>query len=160
MGFILLLLLIGVPILEISIFISVGTVIGLGPTLIMVVGTALIGALLVKKQGLTTLLRAQKSLSNNQLPVQEFFDGLFFIIAGFLLITPGLVTDGIGLLLFLPHFRMFLKKILANVLVARTNTDGYTKTKNKNSGKPTSPIIDGEFETIDPSKTRKQKILN
>ena len=159
MGFILLLLFVGIPVLEISMFISIGTVIGLGPTLTIVIATAVIGAVLIKKQGLKTLFSAQKNLSNNQLPIQAFFDGIFLIVSGLFLITPGFVTDGIGLLLFVPQIKMLLKNILSNMLVARTAAGVYTNTNKTGTIKSTDPIIDGEFETVDQRETAKQKTL-
>jgi UPF0716 protein FxsA len=159
MSFILLLFFIGIPILEVSIFISIGTVIGLGPTLTIVITTAIIGAVLVKKQGLKTLFSAQKNLGNNQLPIQEFFDGLFLIVAGLFLITPGFVTDGIGLLLFLPQIKMLLKNMISNMLVARTSKDVYTNINNTEPKKPTNPTIEGEFETVGQRETTNQKTL-
>ena len=159
MGFILLLFFVGIPVLEISMFISVGTVIGLGPTLAIVIATAIIGAVLVKKQGLKTLFSAQKNLRNNQLPIHEFFDGLILIVAGLFLITPGFVTDSIGLLLFLPQIKMFLKNIISNLLVARTAAGVYTNINNTEPTRPTNPTIDGEFETVDQRETAKQKTL-
>ena len=159
MSFIPLLLFVGIPILEISMFISVGTVIGLGPTLAIVIATAIIGAVLVKKQGLKTLFSAQKNLRNNQLPIHEFFDGLILIVAGLFLITPGFVTDSIGLLLFLPQIKKFLKNIISNLLVARTAAGVYTNINNTEPIRPTNPTIDGEFETVDQRETAKQKTL-
>jgi UPF0716 protein FxsA len=159
MSFMLLLFFIGIPILEVSIFISIGTVIGLGPTLTIVITTAIIGAVLVKKQGLKTLFSAQKNLGNNQLPIQEFFDGLFLIVAGLFLITPGFVTDGIGLLLFLPQIKMLLKNIISNMLVARTSKGVYTNINNTEPKKPTNPTIEGEFETVGQRETTNQKTL-
>ena len=159
MSLILLLLFVGIPVLEISMFISVGTVIGLGPTLAIVIATAIIGAVLVKKQGLKTLFSAQKNLRNNQLPIHEFFDGLILIVAGLFLITPGFVTDSIGLLLFLPQIKMFLKNIISNLLVARTAAGVYTNINNTEPIRPTNPTIDGEFETVDQRETAKQKTL-
>jgi len=159
MSFIPLLLFVGIPILEISMFISVGTVIGLGPTLAIVIATAIIGAVLVKKQGLKTLFSAQKNLRNNQLPIHEFFDGLILIVAGLFLITPGFVTDSVGLLLFLPQIKMFLKNIISNLLVARTAAGVYTNINNTEPIRPTNPTIDGEFETVDQRETAKQKTL-
>jgi UPF0716 protein FxsA len=159
MSFIPLLLFVGIPVLEISMFISVGTVIGLGPTLAIVIATAIIGAVLVKKQGLKTLFSAKKNLRNNQLPIHEFFDGLILIVAGLFLITPGFVTDSIGLLLFLPQIKMFLKNIISNLLVARTAAGVYTNINNTEPIRPTNPTIDGEFETVDQRETAKQKTL-
>jgi UPF0716 protein FxsA len=159
MSFIPLLLFVGIPVLEISMFISVGTVIGLGPTLAIVIATAIIGAVLVKKQGLKTLFSAQKNLRDNQLPIHAFFDGLILIVAGLFLITPGFVTDSIGLLLFLPQIKMFLKNIISNLLVARTAAGVYTNINNTEPTRPTNPTIDGEFETVDQRETAKQKTL-
>ena len=159
MGFILLLFFVGIPVLEISMFISVGTVIGLGPTLAIVIATAIIGAVLVKKQGLKTLFSAQKNLRDNQLPIHEFFDGLILIVAGLFLITPGFVTDSIGLLLFLPQIKMFLKNIISNLLVARTAAGVYTNINNTEPIRPTNPTIDGEFETVDQREAAKKKRL-
>ena len=159
MSFMLLFFFIGIPILEVSIFISIGTVIGLGPTLTIVIATAIIGAALVKKQGLKTLFSAQKNLGNNQLPIQEFFDGLFLIVAGLFLITPGFVTDGIGLLLFLPQIKMLLKNVISNMLVARTSKGVYTNINNTEPKKPTDPTIEGEFETVGQTETTNQKTL-
>ena len=159
MSFMLLFFFIGIPILEVSIFISIGTVIGLGPALTIVIATAIIGAALVKKQGLKTLFSAQKNLGNNQLPIQEFFDGLFLIVAGLFLITPGFVTDGIGLLLFLPQIKMLLKNVISNMLVARTSKGVYTNINNTEPKKPTDPTIEGEFETVGQTETTNQKTL-
>jgi UPF0716 protein FxsA len=98
-------------------------------------------------------------LRNNQLPIHEFFDGLILIVAGLFLITPGFVTDSIGLLLFLPQIKMFLKNIISNLLVARTAAGVYTNINNTEPTRPTNPTIDGEFETVDQRETAKQKIL-
>ena len=158
MGLILLLLFIGFPVLEISVFISVGALIGLWPTLAAIVATAIVGAFFVKKQGLATLYNAQQNINNGQLPVEELFDGLFLIVSGLLLITPGFVTDGVGFLLFLPEFRVLLKRFISNVLVARTTARVYPNTDHTKQTKPNNPIIDGEFEEIyQQENTKKQK---
>ena len=161
MGLLLLLLFIVIPVLEISIFISIGSLIGLWPTLITVISTAIIGTTLLRKQGLATLFNAQKNLSEGQFPLEQIFDGLSLIVAGLLLITPGFVTDGIGFLLFLPQCRLLLKKIISSMLVARTTTHSYTNTENGEQTTSNNPIIDGEFEEIPPNETRENhKSLN
>jgi len=161
MGLLLLIVFTVIPILEITIFISIGSVIGLWPTLITVVLTAIIGTALLRKQGLATLFTAQKNLGEGQFPIEQIFDGLCLIIAGFLLITPGFVTDGIGVLLFLPQFRVLLKKIISRGLVARTTTHVYTNTQNGEQTTSNNPIIDGEFEEIHSNETKENlKRLN
>ena len=159
----LLLLFVGFPVLEVSVFISVGSLIGLWLTLATIIATAIIGAFLLKKQGLAALYNAQENIKNGRLPVENLFDGLFLIVSGLLLVTPGFVTDGIGFLLFLPQFRVLLKRFISNVLVARTSARVYTNTEHIKPTEYVNPIIDGEFEEIhqqeSPKKTHKNKIV-
>ncbi len=94
-----------VPIIEIALFIQVGDVIGLWPTIALVVLTAMAGTTLLRMQGISTLRRAQSSLDQGQMPIREVFDGACLLVAGVLLLTPGFMTDAIGLSLFLPPVR-------------------------------------------------------
>ena len=110
MGLILLLALIGVPILEIAVFIEAGERLGLWPTLAAVILTAVVGTALLRIQGLSTLARARESLDAGQLPVAEVFDGLCLLLGGALLLTPGFVTDFLGFLLMIPPVRRFLRR--------------------------------------------------
>jgi UPF0716 protein FxsA len=105
----LLLALILVPLSEIAVFIEVGEALGLAPTLVIVVLTAVAGAALLRRQGLDTLRRAEASLARGEAPVAEVFDGLCLLLAGALLLTPGFVTDAVGGLLFLPALRAWLR---------------------------------------------------
>ncbi len=97
-------ILVGVPLLEIVVFIEVGGLIGLWPTIGLVVLTALAGTTL-RSQGLAILNRASESLARNEAPVAEVFHGLCLVFAGALLLTPGFVTDAAGLLIFIPALR-------------------------------------------------------
>ena len=157
MGFMLLLLFVGFPVLEVSVFISVGSLIGLWLTLATIIATAIVGAFLLKKQGLAALYNAQENIKNGRLPVEDLFDGLFLIVSGLLLITPGFVTDGIGFLLFLPQFRVLLKRFISNVLVARTSARVYTNTDHIKPEEYVNPIIDGEFEEIHQQESPEKK---
>ena len=159
MGLIFLLLLIGVPTLEIFVFIEVGGKVGLLNTLAIVIITAAIGAYLLRSQGLEVLRRVQQNLAANQLPVNELFDGAFLLTAGVLLLTPGFVTDGVGFLLFMPPFRMLLRlaivRRLANRGRAKVWTSANSAEGNGTKGNSASPnsqtgpvIIDGDFEEI------------
>jgi UPF0716 protein FxsA len=152
MGYILLFIFIGIPILEISVFISVGDAIGLWPTLATVLITAIIGTALLRSQGLATLFRAQEHLNQGRFPMEEIFDGLCLIIAGAFLLTPGFVTDGVGFLLFFPPFRYFIKKTVGAVLVARGGIHVYTSGNGTEQTQADGSIIDGEFEEINPDK--------
>lgn len=102
---ILFILFVGVPILEIAAFIKIGAWIGLIPTLLGCVVTAMIGAFLVRLQGFGVLRNAQDALARGELPVNEIAHGVFILIAGVLLMTPGYVTDTMGFLLLIPIVR-------------------------------------------------------
>lgn len=158
MGFILLLLFIGVPIIEIAVFIQVGDAIGLWPTLIIVILTAVLGTHLLRQQGFNTLMRAQNSINEGRIPAEEMFDGICLVLAGALLLTPGFVTDTIGFLLFFPPFRAFMKKNIKEVILKRGNIhvvgpDGqpvhpHSPQKNEQTN---SKVIDVDFEEINPN---------
>ncbi|MCZ6846407.1 MAG: FxsA family protein, partial [Alphaproteobacteria bacterium] len=80
---------IGVPLVEIALFIKVGGLIGLWPTIAIVIATAVAGTALIRRQGLNTLQRAQQEMDAQRLPVRELFDGICLIFAGAMLLTPG-----------------------------------------------------------------------
>ena len=97
-----------IPIIEIFFLIKVGEVIGAFPTIILVVLTAVIGAGLLRQQGLSTLARFQQNLSTGKIPAQEMVEGIMLAVGGALLMTPGFVTDTIGFLCLLPFSRKFI----------------------------------------------------
>lgn len=118
MGLILLPAFISIPVLEIAVFITVGGRIGLWPTLAIIVLTAMIGAALVRHQGIAVIGRVQQSLDAGRFPVAEVFDGLCLLVAGALLLTPGFVTDAFGFLLLVPRVRAALRAWLGRYLLA------------------------------------------
>ncbi len=155
MPVILLLMFIGVPILEIAVFIQAGEVIGLWPTLATVVVTAIIGTALLRAQGLATLARARQSLDQGKMPVEEIYVGLCLLVAGLLLLTPGFVTDSVGFLLFLPPFRRaagrFLMSLLARHGTTRVWVDGRaTANPRRGRGRGRRDAIDVDFTDLDP----------
>ena len=113
--------LVAVPLAEIAVFIRVGGVIGVWPTIALVVATAVVGTWLIRLQGLATLARAQQALDRQDLPVQEIFEGLCLLVAGVLLITPGFVTDAAGFALLVPPVRRAVAAWLFGLLRARTD---------------------------------------
>ncbi|SDX64399.1 FxsA family protein [Marinobacter mobilis] len=118
MGIFLLLFII-LPIVEMAILIKVGTLIGALNTIALVLLTAVIGAALLKQQGLATLLRANQRLNSGELPAREVAEGLILAVGGALLLTPGFVTDAIGFLCLLPGSRHWLAaKALKRMVVS------------------------------------------
>lgn len=150
MGFILLLFIL-TPIVEIAVFIEVGGLIGLWPTLGLVVATAIAGTTLLRRQGLATMRSARESLTRGEFPVNEIFDGACLLASGFLLLTPGFITDFLGALLLIPLFRAAIRGPLIRWLMsrtaARTGGAGFRR------GAPPGPgsTIDGEFHEISPA---------
>ncbi len=107
-----------IPIAEIYLLIEIGQVIGAVWTIVGVVTTALVGAWLVRLQGILTLHRAIGSVRSGEVPALELVEGLFLLVAGALLITPGFVTDTIGFLcLTTPIRRMFASILLSRLIV-------------------------------------------
>ncbi|MFC1728817.1 FxsA family protein [candidate division KSB1 bacterium] len=110
----LLLLFIVVPLIELIILIDIGRLLGTGPAILIIVATGILGAYLARREGFKTLMAIREKLHAGQIPADELIDGLIILIAGALLITPGVLTDLSGfLLLFYPtrnRFRTWLKK--------------------------------------------------
>ncbi|MCP3672845.1 MAG: FxsA family protein [Gammaproteobacteria bacterium] len=97
-----------VPIIEIALFVQAEDWIGLAPTLVMIVLTAVIGISLLRQQGLSTLYKAQEKMNHGEIPAMEMIEGIMLAIAGTLLLTPGFFTDTIGFLLLVPPLRRYL----------------------------------------------------
>ena len=95
------LLFIIVPIIEITIFITIGSNIGILNTIAIIITTALVGIFLIRRQGVKLLFDAQRNLSQGIMPTEEIKGGIFLLISGLLLITPGFFTDCIGFVVFL-----------------------------------------------------------
>ena len=97
-----------IPIIEISIFITVGSNIGILNTIAIILITALVGIYLVRRQGIKLLFDAQRNLSNGVMPTEEIKGGIFLLVSGLLLITPGFFTDCIGFAVFLKPVQNFI----------------------------------------------------
>jgi UPF0716 protein FxsA len=147
LGLILLATLIGVPLIEIALFIKIGGWIGLGPTLALIVLSAVIGAWIVRQQGISVMVRAQRELAEGSLPVLQAFEGLCLAIAGVLLIAPGFFTDAIGALLLVPGVRRVLYRYLRHHIDARVI--GASSRRRDQARDAPGPIIDAEYERIE-----------
>ncbi len=111
-----------VPLLELYLLIKLGTVIGAFDTLAIVIGTGIVGSLLAKSQGLVILNRIRSELNEGRIPAESLFDGLLILISGVLLITPGLLTDALGLSFLLPRTRQLLKWWLKRKIEEKIST--------------------------------------
>ncbi|PRO64320.1 FxsA family protein [Alkalicoccus urumqiensis] len=108
----LLLLLIVVPSLEMAVILLSWNLIGLFPTILMVVLTGVLGAWLAKREGLQAVRRAQLRTSQGQVPGNEILDGICILIGGIVLLTPGFISDAFGFLLLIPATRELFKGML------------------------------------------------
>ena len=129
------LMIIFVPIIEIYLFIKIGSQIGAISTILLIFFTAILGIFYARYEGFNTLRSAINQLLKNEVPLYEIISGAALAVAALLLILPGFLTDFIGLLIIFPPTRkLFFKKITSN----------YSQ-KKKN-------FIDGEYEDIDDKK--------
>ena len=155
------------PIVEIAILVQIGGIIGGWNTIGLVVLTAFVGAYFVKREGLATLQTAQEKMQRNEIPGKEMVDGLMLVIAGILLVTPGVITDVFGLMFALPGTRHLIASQISKHMSMRvvTTTSNFYQDPSAsqynpfNNHKPQSgDIIEGEYSEStqnDPDKRLK-----
>ncbi|SLN24497.1 phage T7 F exclusion suppressor FxsA [Pseudoruegeria aquimaris] len=132
-----------VPLIEIALFIQVGGFIGLWPTLLIVVVTAVLGTHLVRSQGRMAMNDMRNSFSEMRDPTEPLAHGAMILIAGVLLLTPGFFTDAVGFLLLFPPFRAAAYRYLrARVVVQNFSMSGMHTYEGDSS------VIDGEFHAV------------
>lgn len=102
-----------VPIIEIALFILIGQAIGVVPTLLGVLVTAILGAVLVRVQGLSLIAEIRESIGRGRMPARAIGDAMMVGVAGVLLLTPGYFSDLLGILLLIPPVRSLLYRLLA-----------------------------------------------
>ena len=109
-------LFIGMPIVELALLIKLHDAAGFVPTVLLVLATGIAGAALVRRQGIAILFKIQQEMANGNLPAPQMIDGVMIVVAGALLITPGIITDLAGFSLLIPfvrgHIRLWLRKKL------------------------------------------------
>jgi UPF0716 protein FxsA len=117
--FLLVLIFIVVPLAELYVIIQVGGVIGVIPTLLLLLGDALLGSMLLRHQGRSAWIQFNRALAENRLPHKEVFDGILIIFGGALLITPGFITDIFGFVLLIPPTRAIVRGITSRIVRRR-----------------------------------------
>ncbi len=136
----LLLLIIGIPILEIYLFIKIGSQIGAFNTILLIFITAIVGVAYARLEGFNTLRSGISGLMKNQIPIYEMISGATLAFAAILLILPGFTTDILGILLVFPFTRkLFIKYFSKNYYKKKFND------REKN-------FIDGEYKDMDDEK--------
>ena len=111
-----------IPFLEIYLLIEIGSYIGAINTLMIVVLTGFLGALLARYQGLKTMLKVRESLARGEMPAEHLLDTLLIFLAGIVLLTPGFLTDLAGFTILIPttrfHFKRWLRKKFDNLITS------------------------------------------
>ncbi|MCR9110796.1 FxsA family protein [Marivita sp. XM-24bin2] len=143
-----------VPLIEIGLFIQIGGLIGLWPTLGIVVLTAILGTYLVRSQGIAALNNLRGSFSRLEDPSEPLAHGAMILLAGALLLTPGFFTDGVGFALLAPPLRSALiQNMRKHIKVQRfemgPQQDPFAKPERQ---RPRDTVIDGEFHEVSETK--------
>ena len=131
-----------VPFVEIYLLVEIGARIGAPWTILLVVLTAIVGAWLVRVQGLATWRRFQASLARNELPAIALVEGLCLLIAGALLLTPGFFTDGVGFACLIPPLR---RTLIRHFIQRRVWKATQGPARPRDSSEP----LDGNYKQID-----------
>ena len=136
-----LILIIGIPLIEIYLFIKIGSQIGAFNTVLLILITAIIGVTYARYEGFNTLRSGLNQLVKNELPVYEIVSGATLAFAAFMLILPGFATDLVGLLLVIP----FTRKIILSRFIKKKSNKNFVKKDD----------IDGDYEDLSDDNEKK-----
>ncbi len=114
-----------IPIAELYVLLKVGALIGAFYTVIIILATATLGAYLAKTQGFTVIKKINSALKEGRAPAKELLDGLFVLAGGILLLTPGFVTDFMGLSMLIPPLRSTYIRITTKIIQTKLNTGNW-----------------------------------
>lgn len=131
---------IGVPLIEIFVLIQVGQIIGPWWTILLLILDSLLGTWLIRREGGKAWRALREALESGRMPARELADGALILIGGTLMLTPGFVTDAVGILLILPFTRPVARRLLTQV-VSRRLVPGYTTRPGPG---PDGPVVRGE----------------
>ena len=124
----LLLIFIGLPILELILLFEVHGILGFIPTVLLVFATGIVGATLVRQQGIQTVVHIRQELALGNLPAPQLIDGIMILISGAFLVTPGLLTDILGFSLLISAVRTLLRKAILQRIEKKIQ-QGYIRVK-------------------------------
>ena len=133
-----------VPFIEIYLLLQIGGIVGVFPTIILVVSTAIIGAGLLRHQGMATWQRFQENIQRGEVPAYEMVEGPILLVGGALLLTPGFFTDVIGFACLIPSVR---RRIAQYIIEKRLIQAGVAPGQQKTKAEP--GVIEGEFKRDD-----------
>lgn len=153
---------VAIPIIEIGLFLKLGSLVGVWLTLVIVVLTALLGTVLVRTQGVVALQNLQSSFSKMENPAEPLAHGAMILVSGVLLLTPGFLTDTVGFLLLIPAVRTMVFSYMLNKIKARQfhmgpkpgfSGPGFSGDSPKNEKHAT---ISADYKDITPHRPRNE----
>lgn len=134
-----------VPFVEIYLLLQIGGLVGVMPTVLLVVFTAVLGAWLLRKQGFATFQRFQASLAQGEIPAYEMIEGPILLVGGALLLTPGFFTDALGFACLVPQARRRVARyVIENKLINAQTGSPFQRTQPGQDN-----VIEGEFKKED-----------
>lgn len=137
-----------VPLVEIYVLIQVGQAIGPWWTILILVADSILGTWLVRREGGRAWRALQNALSTGRMPARELADGALILIGGTLMLTPGFVTDVLGILLILPFTRPVARRLLTTVVARRLVVIPSSRRPPTGDGGDGGPVVPGEV--VDP----------
>ena len=161
MLFVLVLLFIAVPIAELYVIIQVGQAIGALPTIAILIADSIAGSMLLRAQGRGAWRRFQQALAEGRVPAREVLDGALVIFGGAFLITPGFITDVLGLLLLFPPTRAVVRRMVVGVfsrrfVVTLAGAAGSRARQRRNGASPRQEYdVEGTAVDVDPPNLRR-----
>lgn len=131
-----------VPIAELYVIIRIGSEIGFLNTLVVIVAVAIVGSWLVRREGMRTWSRFNESLAAGRIPTREIVDGVLILAAGALLLTPGFLSDVVGILLLFPPTRAVIRSVVTKRLRPGASFVRFGVFPNSGSARPKGDVVD------------------
>ncbi len=156
--------LIAIPLLELSLLIKLGQIIGVWPTIAWIIITGVAGGAVIRRQGMTAMSRMINEMQEGRPPIAPVIDGATIMFAGILLLTPGLIADTLGFLMLIPVVRQALRRYaLSRFTIISTEVTRETRTRTwpgrsgragrlDTNSRPT--VIEGEYERLDDDRDK------
>jgi UPF0716 protein FxsA len=163
MALVLVFVFIVVPIAELYVLIQIGSAIGILPTIALLILDSVLGAALMRSQGRAAWMRFNRALAEGRVPGREVMDGALVIFGGALLLTPGFLSDFLGLILLLPPTRAIVRTVLVRRFAGRVMTSATSGAQSRmgriftfeTSGRPPvhdDDIVDGTASEVPPRR--------
>ncbi len=138
------------PILELAVLIQVGSAIGVLPTVLLLIGSVVLGSVLLRVAGVATAWRAREKLARGEMPDQEMLEGMLIALGGGLLLLPGFISDIFGLLCLFPFSRrLFVGNLQCRAQEQALRQRAFFDNPQARAGQAHPHVLEGEYERRD-----------